>query len=93
MENWPKEIGKEKKWETRVDRFYSGGQGLISCCCTTEEEEEEKCTIKMFTAEILNQDVTVCLVMRLFLSASYNRNIFKSKLMPDKNIGKLLLSI
>ena len=42
----------------------------------------------MFTAEILNQDVTVCLDMRLFLSASYNRNIFKSKLMPDKNIGK-----
>jgi len=68
-----------------VDRFYSGGQGLISCCCTTGEEE--KCAIPMFTAEILNQDVTVCLVMRLFLSASNNRNIFKSKLMLDKKIG------
>jgi len=56
-----------------------GGQVLFrmprpdTCCCTTEEEEQ--CTIQMFTAEILNQDVTVCLVMRLFLSASYNRNI------------------
>jgi len=47
----------------RVDRFYSGGQSLISCCCATEEEE--KWSIQMFTAEILNQDVTVCLVMRL----------------------------
>jgi len=69
-----------------VDRFYYGGQGLISCCCTTEEEEE-KCAVQIFTAEILNQDVSVCLVMRIFLSACYNRNIFKSKLMLDKNIG------
>jgi hypothetical protein len=85
MEYWPSKIGKEKKRETRVDRFYLGGQGLISCCCITEEKE--KWSIQMFTAEILNQDVTVCLVMRLFLSPSYNRNIFKSKLMLDKNIG------
>jgi hypothetical protein len=41
----------------------------------------------MFTAEILNQDVNVCLVIRLFLSLSYNRNTFKSKLMLDKNTG------
>ena len=64
-----KKLVKRKNGETRVDRLYSEGQGLISCCCTIDEEEEKNCSNLMFTAETLNHDVTICLVMRLFFQS------------------------